>query len=81
MRLSAAVHDSGMIKDLCCIFIVPLCCQQLFPVAPHTSQQTYAAVLNLTVGAENGKLLSCDGKTESIISICMEWCDGAVRVL
>lgn len=33
--LSAAVHDSGMIKDLYRILILPLCCQQLFPV-PHT---------------------------------------------
>lgn len=33
--LSAAVHDSGMIKDLYCILILPLCCQQPFPV-PHT---------------------------------------------
>lgn len=72
VNFSAAVHDSGMIKDLYCILILPLCCQQPFPVAPHTSVQTYAAVHNLTVGAENGKPLSCDGKTECIISICME---------
>lgn len=78
MRLSAAVHDSGMIKDLYCVFIVPLCCQP-FPVLPHTSEQTYAAVHNPTVGAENGKPLSCDGKTECIISICMERCNSRVR--
>lgn len=35
VHLSAAVHDSGMIKDLYCILILPLCCQQPFPV-PHT---------------------------------------------
>lgn len=39
---------------------------------PHTSVQTSAAVHNPTAGAENGKPLSCDGKTECIISICME---------
>lgn len=35
VHLSAAVHDSGMIKDLYWILILPLCCQQSFPV-PHT---------------------------------------------
>lgn len=48
---------------------------------PHTSVQTYAAVHNSTVGAENGKPLSCDGKTECIISICMEWRGGTVKSL
>lgn len=39
---------------------------------PHTRVQTSAAVHGLTAGAENGKPLSCDGKTECIISICVE---------
>lgn len=78
--LCAPVHDSGMIKDLYCILILLLCCQQPFPVPnTHTSVQTYAAVHNSTVGAENGKPVSCDGKTECIISICMEWRSGAVK--
>lgn len=73
---SAPLHDSGMIKDLYYILILLLCCQLTFPVSPHTSAQTYAAVHNLTVEAENGKPLSCDGKTECIISIRTEWCRG-----
>lgn len=78
--LCAPVHDSGMIKDLYCILILLLCCQQPFPVPnTHTRVQTYAAVHNSTVGAENGKPVSCDGKTECIISICMEWRSGAVK--
>lgn len=78
--LCAPVHDSGMIKDLYCILILLLCCQQPFHVPnTHTSVQTYAAVHNSTVEAENGKPVSCDGKTECIISICMEWRSGAVK--
>lgn len=47
------------------------------PVRACTHAQTYAVVHNSTVGAENGKPVSCDGKTECIISICMEWRRGA----
>lgn len=36
--LCAPVHDSGMIKDLYCILILLLCCQQPFPV-PNTHTQ------------------------------------------
>lgn len=35
MDLCAPVHDSGMIKDLYCILILLLCCQQPFPM-PNT---------------------------------------------
>lgn len=80
MDLTAAVHDSGMIKDLYCILTLPLCRQHAFPVAPHTSMQTYAVVHNLTVGTKNGKPFSCDGKTECIISICMVQWHGQSRV-
>lgn len=47
-------------------------------VRARTHVPTYAVVHNSTAGAENGKPVSCDGKTECIISICMEWWRGAV---
>lgn len=53
----------------------------MLSTAISCSLQTYAAVHKSTAGAENGKPLSCDGKTECIVSICMGWRDGTIKAL
>lgn len=68
----APVHDPGMIKDFDAL---PFRCQQPLPVCAGSG--TSAAAHEPTAGAENGKQLSRDGKTECAISICMEGGGGA----
>lgn len=75
MDSGAPVHDPGMIKVFDGSLVLPFHCQQPLPAC--AGSETSAAVRDLTVGAENGKPLSCDGKTECAIPICMECRGGA----